>query len=269
MATKVFISWGGDLSKKLANEIKTWLPNVLQSVKPYFTPEDIQKGARWEQEISKELESSNVGILCLTNDNINRPWIIFEAGALSKNVGKANVCPILFNIENTAIEGPLSCFQSTKFEKEEIKKLVKTINMTAGDLKLEETNLNAIFEKWWPDLETNINRIISEHKQKRQSPRRSDRELIEEILELARMNSMNRYGDRDELRNHLANLLTTLDDIEFKIIDESKTGVNHIELIYPIIERLCFDFGEPDWFSMFMDKRTKYYQNKGRYLRTR
>ena len=36
--------------------------------------------------------------------------------------------------------------------------------MSAGELKLEDANLNAIFEKWWPDLETNVNKIIGELK---------------------------------------------------------------------------------------------------------
>ena len=52
MASKVFISWGGNLSKRLAEEIKNWLPSVLQFVKPYFTPEDIEKGTRWESNIA-------------------------------------------------------------------------------------------------------------------------------------------------------------------------------------------------------------------------
>ena len=94
MASKVFISWGGELSKRLAEEVRNWLPSVLQFVKPYFTPDDIEKGSRWESNIANELETSNVGIICLTKDNINRPWILFEAGALSKNFGKSKVCTI-------------------------------------------------------------------------------------------------------------------------------------------------------------------------------
>ena len=82
MATKVFLSWSGDLSRKLADALRSWLPSALQSVKPYFTPEDIEKGAKWGSEISKELESSNIGIVCLTRDNTEKPWILFEAGAL-------------------------------------------------------------------------------------------------------------------------------------------------------------------------------------------
>ena len=84
MPTKVFISWSGDLSRKLGETLRDWLPSALQYVKPYFTPEDIEKGAKWSSEIAKELESANIGIICLTRDNTEKPWILFEAGALSK-----------------------------------------------------------------------------------------------------------------------------------------------------------------------------------------
>lgn len=95
MTTKVFISWSGELSRQLAEAVRNWLPGVLQYVKPYFTPDDIEKGTKWSTETIKELEESEIGILCLTRDNLNKPWILFEAGALSKNFGKAKVCTLL------------------------------------------------------------------------------------------------------------------------------------------------------------------------------
>src|ERR1051326_1201012 len=81
---KVFISWSGPLSQKLAAMLRVWLPSVIQVVKPYYSPDDINKGTRWAAEISKELEESQVGLLCITPDNLYSPWIMFEAGALSK-----------------------------------------------------------------------------------------------------------------------------------------------------------------------------------------
>jgi len=59
MATKVFISWSGELSRKLGEALRTWLPGTLQYVRPYFTPDDIEKGTKWDSEIAKELESSD------------------------------------------------------------------------------------------------------------------------------------------------------------------------------------------------------------------
>ncbi len=55
---KLFISWSGSLSRKLGEALRLWFPAVIQSIKPYFTPSDIDKGARWNNEIAKELETS-------------------------------------------------------------------------------------------------------------------------------------------------------------------------------------------------------------------
>ena len=65
----MFISWSGDRSKQLAEVIHWWLPNVLQFVKPYFTPADMEKGTRWDNEISKELGQSQIGIIAMTEEN--------------------------------------------------------------------------------------------------------------------------------------------------------------------------------------------------------
>lgn len=37
---KIFISWSGKLSQNLGNALKEWIPDVLQAVQCYFTPED-------------------------------------------------------------------------------------------------------------------------------------------------------------------------------------------------------------------------------------
>jgi len=187
MSSKVFISWSGELSKKLAEELRGWLPSVLQFVKPYFTPEDIEKGTSWSSSIIKEVSSCNVGILCLTKDNIEKPWILFEAGALSKDSEKANVCTILFNLDASDLTGPLTIFQATRFNKDDFKKLVATINNTGNELKLPEDTLDDVFEMWWPQLEEKINKKLQADVKTTQK-KRSDRDLLEEILDLSRLN---------------------------------------------------------------------------------
>ena len=125
---KVFISWSGDLSNSLAEEFRTWLPGAMQAVKPYFTPSDIEKGSRWNTEISKELEASDVGVLFITRQNLNSAWLLYEAGALSKKLEKSRVCPIIFGLSPTDLPGPLRQFQATQFKSDDFHKLFQLLS---------------------------------------------------------------------------------------------------------------------------------------------
>ena len=157
---KVFISWSGDISHEVAMALHDWLPSVIQLLKPYVSSEDIAKGTRWSGDISEELENSLFGILCVTKDNLNAPWLNFEAGALSISVEKSRVAPFLFGIELSEIkEGPLSQFQATTFDKADIKKLLGSLNTAGAAPLLREDLLNDAFDTLWPRLEAKLNEI--------------------------------------------------------------------------------------------------------------
>jgi len=183
---KVFISWSGELSKEIGEIFSKWIPSVLQSVRPYFTPEGIEKGSRWSTEIAKELEDSQIGIIMLTRENLVEPWIMFEAGALSKELDRSKICPILFDVKNSDLVGPLVQFQATSFSKEEMKKLVKSINNACSENKLEDRVVDNVFEKWWPDLEEQVRLAMEKKRDGGDRKSRSDRELLEEVLNLSR-----------------------------------------------------------------------------------
>lgn len=183
---KIFISWSGEKSKEIASVFKDWIPAVIQAAKPYFSPSDIDKGARWSNEIAQELEASRIGLICLTDDNLEAPWLMFEAGALSKSMDKARVCPLLFGVEPTDLAGPLVQFQAAPFSKEEVHKVIKTINAQLGELALQSTVLDSVFEKWWPDLEEKVLKSLSKERKKSGNELRSDRELLEEVLKMTR-----------------------------------------------------------------------------------
>ena len=74
---KVFISWSGKTSFEVAKVLKEWIPCVIQDIEPYFSSDDIDKGARWSTDIAKELEAAEFGILCVTKDNLNSAWLNF------------------------------------------------------------------------------------------------------------------------------------------------------------------------------------------------
>lgn len=201
---EVFISWSGEKSRKSAEVLRGWLPSVIQAVTPYYTPKDIDKGQRWSNDIAGKLDSSQFGIILVTRDNLNAPWILFEAGALSKNVGSARVCPILLDLKPTDLSGPLVQFQATEFTKDDIRKLVGAINDALGESSINEKILDNIFEKWWPDLEQELKAIISQDSSDKVAGEvRSDRELLEEVLRLVRSNEYTSFDSGNGLFDKL------------------------------------------------------------------
>lgn len=183
---KVFLSWSGDESRDVAQVFKDWMPAVIQAVRPYFSPADIEKGARWSSEIAKELEQSKVGIICVTESNLTAPWIMFEAGALAKSMEKSRVIPLLLGVEPSDLSGPLTQFQAASFNKEEIRKILITVNSALAEGSLEPGILDSVFEKWWPELEENVLSIFEKSQKSTQKKARTERELLEEILEIVR-----------------------------------------------------------------------------------
>lgn len=253
MTTKVFLSWGGELSRKLTEALREWLPAALQYVKPYFTPDDVEKGAKWNAEIAKELETSNIGIICLTRDNTERPWILFEAGALSKSVDKSRVCTLLFNLESTDLKGPLTNFQCTRFAKEDFKKLVSTINNVSGDAKLESAVMDSVFEMWWPRLERQISEILSTHDQGGDEPRRPDRDLLEEILQLTRANLSREPRPRGLHRHDIEELMHSL--MECMMMCGSEHGDMPRSILMNLeqpLKHLCYQAGHPELYKRWM-----------------
>lgn len=191
---KVFLSWSGEKSHKVALVFRDWFPSVIQSLVPYVSSEDIDKGTRWSTDIAKELEDSSFGILCVTKENINAPWLTFEAGALSKTMDKSFVSPFLFDIKRSEVDGPILQFQSTIFTEEDVLKLIKTLNKACGEDKLTDERLDKAFGVWWPTLEEELNKIkgiteeVEEPSNSGNSSSVANSEILEEILDLTRLN---------------------------------------------------------------------------------
>jgi len=184
---KVFISWSGARSKQVAFALREWIPFVINDVDLWVSEEDIAKGAHWPTRLAQELDESKFGIICLTPENIDEPWILFEAGALSKAIEEPRVSPYLFDLDKKDVKPPLGHFQSSKADKDDTRKLLQSINSSVENSQgrfLPQQKLEAAFKQWWPRLEEQL-AAISLNKDSKPYKRPTD-EVLGEILETVR-----------------------------------------------------------------------------------
>lgn len=149
----IFISWSGSRSQAVAEALKAWLPKVVKGAKPWISAQDIEKGTRGSIELGKALQMSTA-ISCITPENKNAPWILFEAGALSKTIDqKTKFWTYLVDLSVDELNDPLKTFQATTaVDKESNRRLVQSINITVNATPVPEAALNQSFEKNWPFL---------------------------------------------------------------------------------------------------------------------
>ncbi len=186
----VFISWSGERSGLVANVLAEWFPKVIQAVRPWLSSESIDPGARWNAEVANALEESNCGVLCLTPENLSAPWMLFEAGALSKAVTSSRVIPYLLGFEPRELQGPLSQFQAVRADESGTVRLVTAVNV-AGEIPLLSPELLAeAFRVWWPQIAPEIERLAASIPSDTPAPQRSVESMLGELLELTRARSL-------------------------------------------------------------------------------
>jgi hypothetical protein len=120
-------------------------------VKPWLSSADIEAGARPAHDLGAVLEESSFGVLCITEDNQEAPWVLFEAGALAKSV--SHVVLYLVSIDPGAVNGPLTQFQMLRATKEGTWAFVRALNDSLGERERDTQTLELHFTQWWPDLE--------------------------------------------------------------------------------------------------------------------
>jgi len=264
---KIFLSWSKPLSKQCAELLGDWIKCTLQASSPWVSSKDIDKGTLWFNEINSQLKDTAVGIVFLTKENKNNPWILFEAGALAKGLSSNKVCTFLIDLTPADLESPLSQFNHTMPNKDSVKGLLLTINKELGDSKLDNNILDKIFETYWPQLELDFNAIIkSIPLDSSEEPERSESDILTEILYTTRTmdkrirnlesNSVEDYENsrspthsekRMYLRNQIAEALNqghSVSDIIANVDLPSEEIKEHIKFLRNIkgINKLVEDF---------------------------
>jgi hypothetical protein len=179
---KIFVSWSGKRSKAVAELMSDWLKCVIQASQPWISTRDIDRGAIWFSEINDKLKDVSVGVVCLTQENKNKPWILFETGALAKGLTTNRVCTFLIDLKPEDLQDPLGQFNHTTPDRSSVWALARTINDCLDDKALDERILEQVFETYWPQFEEKFNSALENNQPDEIVPPRSEQDILSEIL---------------------------------------------------------------------------------------
>jgi len=165
---KIFISWSCDISKEIAKNIKNVFEKFIfenTGLICFVSDLDIASGKDWWEKINLELKSCKLGILCITKENFNAPWIYYEAGALlAKNIP---VIPLLFNCNIDALnKSPFNSKQCVDFyNAQKFQQMLNDINTEMKLLELSETQKNSIFVDGYNKLKLDLSPVLKKLKE--------------------------------------------------------------------------------------------------------
>ena len=129
----------------------------------------------------------------------------------------------MFDIHSSDVEGPLTQFQLTQYNKTDIKRLMRTINDALGDQALAQDTFDSVFELWWPDLDKKVSLVLDKTVPPKASSVRSERELLDEVLGLCRSIATVAYaekGDPHVVQYQFEQLLTSLNMLFYELNQE-------------------------------------------------
>src|SRR4051812_45481572 len=109
---KIFFSSSGSKSREVAQALAEFTPLILQSARPFIAEAAISSGDRGASNIMSFIGDAEAAVICLTKDNLNNPWLAFEAGALSRLLQPSRFFPLLIDLSVRELSGPLAQFQA-------------------------------------------------------------------------------------------------------------------------------------------------------------
>ena len=224
---KLFISWSGDKSRKIAELLKILFHKVVQSLEPWVSSEDIETGSVWFSQICNEIREVCNSVIVVTKENKENPWIMFEAGALCRGDDTNRVNIVLVDLEPSEIRAPLSAFNLVRADEDGLRRLMHNLNKRLlkeePDFpgKITEQELDEGFNHYYSDFKKKFDEVMiaypkTEHKVKTESEIMQEETLlavrgIEQVLldarQQIRLNTLNMVLDHYAAHNNVPKII--------------------------------------------------------------
>lgn len=174
-SAKIFLSWSKSKSKAYAEIFRDLAINVLGMLSKniFISSQSISNGEDWWIEIKDALESSEFGIVFVTDENYSSPWLNYESGILQSRFKKNSLLPISTTGDAKKVlreSVPLTKFQFTNAidDKRLMSKLMVNIadRMSIGiDKKNIDAKLNTYWNQYYQKIGGNVSPELSNFKQ--------------------------------------------------------------------------------------------------------
>lgn len=183
---KVFISWSGELAKRVATIWRDLLKEVFDGVEPFMSEEDIGAGERGLAKIAGELQGTTFGIVVVTQDNQHSQWVNYEAGALSKDVKDqtVRVAPSLVDFDRkNDVTGPLGQFQGTLLDRDGVERILVELSKV---VKVDVSSVQKRFARAWEGEYESLFAAAKNLPDQGEQTHRPIEDIVDEILTIVR-----------------------------------------------------------------------------------
>lgn len=182
---RLFLSWSEKKSGDVAARFATFIRCAIQSIEPWISSRDIDNGTVWFGEISSQLSSCSSGVIFITKNNQNNPWLLFESGALYKGLSENRIFTYLVDMPVSDIElgSPFTQINHTTHNRESVLKLIESINKTLGDDLKSVDVIREIFDALWVKYDEDIKTILNSEVDTNDKEKNSEENILNNILE--------------------------------------------------------------------------------------
>lgn len=183
---KVFLSWSGTYSRTHADIFREWIALIFPDIDFFISSQDIDMGERGIEKIEQNLSMYEFGVIFVSRESLNAPWLYYEAGALSRELKDARrrVAPLLIDCSISEIANtPLSFYQGCVLNREGVERICNSINQILARPRTENV-LGKSLDAFWPDFAARLERI---EKPSEKKPRITNDLIIREIYDLKKI----------------------------------------------------------------------------------
>lgn len=211
---KIFISWSGQRERAVAEALREALPDLcVTEVEVFVSSKSITKGANGTSVIEANLDASDYGIVLVSRENQDAPWLNYEGGWLASTLSRP-VSTICLDLRPGDVTSPLAPRQATQFESEEdMTELLQQIAETANP-SIPQRALNTLLKSVWPGIRDSWkpDNFLSAGEQNQ----RSEQDMLAEIVERVRNVESELKSNRTSPLSAVQQQRATAERIEFE-----------------------------------------------------